>query len=89
MNRACVSSPKRRTTLTLPSEALLKAQKIAHLRSANLSAVVSEALEDLLRAHAAAERGDEVFNGYKRAFAGFSERELMVLDGFIPETSGQ
>jgi hypothetical protein len=90
MNRGCQSvQSKRRTRLTLPSESLQKAESLARSRSANLSTIVAEALDELLRTHSVAERGEEVFKAYQHAFTGFSERELMVLDGFIPETAGK
>jgi hypothetical protein len=78
-------SLSRRTTLTLPAEALTQAERIAHARRVNLSTVVSEALSEGLRLHAAAERGEEVLNAYKKAFGGFSNDEMSLLDGIILE----
>lgn len=31
--------------------------------------------------HAATERSEQVLNAYKKAFSGFSDEEMMVLDG--------
>ena len=76
---------KRRTTLTLPAAALQQAEKIARRRSVNLSTVVSEVLSEGLRLHTAAERSQEVLDGYRRAFHGFSEEEMALLDGVILE----
>ena len=76
----------RRTTLTLPADSLLAAQRIARARKINLSTVVSEALSDGLRAFAAAERSEEVLRAYQKAFAGFSEQELLILDGVLPDS---
>ncbi len=76
---------KRRTTLTLPADSLVKAERIARAKKINLSTVISEALSDGLRAHAAAERSEEVLNAYKRAFSGFTEEEAAILDGIILE----
>jgi hypothetical protein len=74
---------KRRTTLTLPADSLQQAERIARAKRVNLSTVISEALSDGLRMHAAAERSDEVLNSYKRAFTGFSDEEMWVLDGVL------
>ena len=71
----------RRTTLTLPADSLLTAQRIAQAWRVNLSTVISEALADGLRAFTAAERSEQVLRTYQKAFAGFSERELLILDG--------
>jgi hypothetical protein len=70
---------KRRTTLTLPADSLLQAERIA--RKVSLSTVISEALSDGLRMHTAAERSDDVLSAYKRAFTGFSDEEMSILDG--------
>lgn len=74
---------KRRTTLTLPADALRQAERIARARKVNLSTVISEALSEGLRRHAAAERGEKVLNAYKKAFGGFSDEEMNLLDGII------
>jgi post-segregation antitoxin (ccd killing protein) len=78
---------KQRTTLTLPSDSLAKAKSIARTRRVNLSAVISEALSEGLRLHAATERSEEVLNAYRRAFSGFTEEERALLDGIILEPS--
>jgi hypothetical protein len=78
-------SSKRRTTLTLPADALTRAENIARARKVNLSTVVSEALSEGLQRHTAAERGQEILNTYKRAFGGFSDEEMNLLDGIILE----
>jgi post-segregation antitoxin (ccd killing protein) len=76
---------KRRTTLTLPSDSLGRAERIARARKVNLSTVVAEALDEGLRAHEAAERSEQVFNAYRRAFSGFTDTEVAILDGIILE----
>lgn len=38
-------------------------------------------LSDGLRTHTARERSEQVLSAYKKAFNGFSEEELLVLDG--------
>jgi post-segregation antitoxin (ccd killing protein) len=78
-------SLKRRTTLTLPADALTQAERIARARRVNLSTVVSEALSDGLRRQTAAERSEDVLNAYKKAFGGFSDHEMSLLDGIILE----
>ena len=76
-------SAKRRTTLTLPSEVLAYAERIARSRKINLSTVISEALAAGLRAQQAAERSDQVLKSYRQAFSGFSEPEMLLLDGVL------
>ena len=80
-----INPVKRRTTLTLPADSLLQAERIARAKRVNLSTVISEALSDGLRMHAAAERSNEVLSAYKRAFTGFSDEEMLVLDGVVLE----
>ena len=82
-------SKKRRTTLTLPADSLTEAQRIAHARKVNLSTVIAEALSDGLRLQTAAGRSEEVLENYKRAFSGFSEQELAILDGVLIESTAR
>jgi len=76
---------KRRTTLTLPADALSQAERIARARKVTLSTVISEALSEGLRQHSAAERGEQVLKAYHRAFGAFSDEEMSLLDGIILE----
>jgi Post-segregation antitoxin CcdA len=76
---------KRRTTLTLPADSLTEAQRIAHSRRVNLSTVIAEALHEGLRLQKAGERSEEVLQSYKKAFSGFSDEEMSILDGIILE----
>jgi len=76
---------KRRTTLTLPADSLTEAERIARARRVNLSTVISEALSEGLRVHAAAERSEQVLSAYKNALSGFSDEEISILDGIILE----
>lgn len=80
---------KRRTTLTLPADSLTEAQRIARTRKVNLSTVIAEALCEGLRLQAAAERSEEVLEGYKKAFSGFSDEEMSILDGVILEPAAR
>ncbi len=79
------SQSKRRTTLTLPTDSLTLAERIARARKVNLSTVVSEALSEGLRLSQASERGKQVLNSYRLPFAGFSDDEIAILDGIILE----
>ena len=82
---SAASTRKRRTTLTLPSDSLMQAERIARARKVNLSTVIAEALSDGLRVYTAAQRSEEVLNAYRKAFTGFTEEEAAILDGIIPE----
>jgi len=79
------SPRKRRTTLTLPVDALGQAERIARARHVNLSVVVAEALASGLRMERARERSAQVMRDYQEAFRGFTDEEMMILDGIIPE----
>ena len=83
--RHTADTAKRRTTLTLPVDSLLQAERIARARRVNLSTVISEALSNGLRMHTAAERSEEVLKAYNKAFTGFSDEEILVLDGILLE----
>jgi post-segregation antitoxin (ccd killing protein) len=78
---------KRRTTVTLPADSLAEAEKIARQRKVNLSTVISEALAEGLRLHAASQRSERVLAAYKKAFGGFTDDEMAILDGVILESS--
>jgi len=86
MKRQHYAKPaKRRTTLTLPADTLSRAERIARQRKVSLSSVVAEALDEGLRVHATAERGEDVLKAFQQPFAGLSDREMMILDGIILE----
>jgi len=79
-------TPKQvRTTISLPAASLTAAKRAAKARRVTLSTVVAEALNDSLKQQQAKERAKATFARYQRAFAGFSDEELMILDGIIPE----
>ena len=81
-----MNAPKQvRTTISLPVASLAAAKRAAKVRRVKLSTVVAEALDDSLKQQQAKERAKATFARYQRAFAGFSEEELMILDGIIPE----
>jgi post-segregation antitoxin (ccd killing protein) len=81
------TSNKRRTTLTLPTDSLAQAERVARSRHVNLSTVVSEALSEGLKVYADAERSRQVLSSYQKAFSGFSAEELLALDGILLEES--
>lgn len=85
--RSHLSSPvkKQRTTVTLPAKSLREAHRIARARKVNLSTVIAEALSEGLRQQTAAERSEGVLEGYKKAFADFTDDEMAILDGVILE----
>ena len=83
MKRSVQARAKRRTTLTLPADSLRQAERIARSRNVNLSTAVADVLDQGLRLHAATRRADEIMNAYRQAFAGFSDEEMMLLDGII------
>ena len=80
-----IKAKKQRTTLTLPSDSLNKAKNIARARGVNLSTAISEALAEGLRLHAATERSEEVLTLYRKAFSGFTDDEMSLLDGIVHE----
>ena len=79
---------KRRTTLTLPCDSLLQAQKIARTRRVNLSTVISEVVAAGLQLENARHRRGQILDNYRKAFTGFSGEELAILDGIILEPAG-
>jgi hypothetical protein len=83
--RSLTKVKNQRTTLTLPFDSLAKAKSIARARRVNLSTVISEVLSEGLQLHAAAERSEEVLALYRKAFSGFTDDDLSILDGVILE----
>ena len=76
---------KRRTTLTLPADSLAEASRLARIKKVNLSAVIAEALAEGLRQQTTNERSEEVLARYQRAFSGFTDEEMFLLDGIVLE----
>ena len=71
--------------MTLPADTLTEAQRIARARHVRLSTVVAEALAYGLQSQTAAERSQDIVNGYLKAFSGLSDDKMMILDGIILE----
>jgi flagellar biosynthesis protein FliR len=84
-NRHRSAEKKRRTTLTLAVDSLTQAERIARSRKVSVSTVISEALSEGLRVHAALQRSDFVLNAFKQAFTGFADAEIATLGGNILE----
>jgi hypothetical protein len=78
-------SGSRRTTLTLPTGCLEVAERIARERHLNLSSVVAEALQRGLREQEQGQRSEAILQAYSTAFAGFTDDELLLLDGIVAE----
>jgi hypothetical protein len=80
---------KRRTTLTIPVETLAAAERIARIRRVNLSVIVSEVLEEGLRAKEAAtlegERRVQAWERYRQSLSRLTDEEMLLLDGIIME----
>ncbi|HVN03671.1 MAG TPA: hypothetical protein VMT86_04585 [Bryobacteraceae bacterium] len=78
---------KRRTTLTLPAESLCAAERIARTRKVNLSVVISEVIEEGLRARTEAKReGDRrlrIWETYRQSLSDLSEDQRVLLDGIV------
>ncbi|MDX2180820.1 MAG: hypothetical protein SFV18_14580 [Bryobacteraceae bacterium] len=84
MNRRRVPIPaKRRTTLTLPTDSLRQVEALAMQKGVTASAIVAGMISDGLSAQAAAKRGRDVVEAYRRAFDGFTEEERLLLDGIV------
>lgn len=84
---------KRRTTLTIPVETLAAAERIARSRKVNLSVIVSEVLEEGLRAKEAAalegERRVQAWEAYRQAHSRLTDEEKLLLDGIIMEPTDE
>lgn len=81
--RSGAAVKKRRTTLTLPADSLAEAHRLARIKRVNLSAVIAEALAEGLRQQTVTERSEEVLERYQKAFSGFTEEEIFLLDGIV------
>jgi hypothetical protein len=75
----------RQTTLTLPVDALTRAARIARARRVTLSTVISEAVSEGLRVNAPLEHSKQDFEAWTKAFSGFTDDEMAILDGIILE----
>jgi len=71
--------------VTLAADSLTQAKRIARDRNVSLGTIISEALSEGLRVQEASERSEQILEAYRKAFAGFSEEEMAILDGVILE----
>jgi len=78
---------KRRTTLSIPVETLAAAERIARLRKVNLSVIVSEVLEEGLRAKEAAalegQRRVQAWEAHRQSFARLTKEDQQALSGIF------
>lgn len=51
----------------------------------NLRAVIAQALAKGLRQQAVTERSEEILERYQEAFSGFTDDEILLLDGIVLE----
>jgi predicted transcriptional regulator len=81
------ASPKtRRTTLTLPEDLVRKAEQLARQRRQTLSASIAELMEQSLRSYRfKQDNKHDSLDSLRRAFAPFTEEEMLLLDGIIME----
>jgi hypothetical protein len=79
----------RRITPTLPVESLTRAARIARARRVTLSTVISEAISEGLRVRAPLERPKQDFEAWAKAFSGFTDDEMAILDGILLEPVGK
>ena len=61
------------------------AERIARERHLNLSSVIGEALRRGLWEEEQAQRSEALVQAYSKAFANFSEDELLLMDGVVTE----
>jgi hypothetical protein len=79
----------RRTTLTLPQDLVEQAERLARQRRQTLSAAVAGLMEQSLRSHRLERNsGPNVLESLQRAFAPFSDEEMLLLDGIVMEPVG-
>jgi macrodomain Ter protein organizer (MatP/YcbG family) len=76
----------RRTTLTLPEDLVRKAEHLAKQRRQTLSASIAELMEQSLRSYRFKQANDHsTLKSLQKAFAPFTEEEMLLLDGIIME----
>jgi hypothetical protein len=76
----------RRTTLTLPEPLVEQAERLARQRRQTLSAAVAGLMEQSLRSYRLEQNvGPNVLQSLQKAFAPFSDEEMLLLDGIVME----
>ena len=78
----------RRTTLTLPEDLVRKAEQLARQRRQTLSASIAELMEQSLGSYRLQQANNHsTLKSLQKAFAPFTEEEMLLLDGIILEPS--
>ena len=78
----------RRTTLTLPEDLVRKAEQLARQRRQTLSASIAELMEQSLGSYRLQQANNHsTLTSLQKAFAPFTEEEMLLLDGIILEPS--
>ena len=87
LGRGRSSRPRtRRTTLTLPEPLIEQAERLARQRRQTLSAAVAGLMEQSLRSYRLEQHGGpNVLESLQKAFAPFSDEEMLLLDGIVME----
>ena len=83
MKRSKHTNGTRRTTVTLRAAALRKAEQLARERNVTLSTVIGDGLDILLHNHDSARQRQAAWKAYSQSLSGFSQDQLMVLDGIM------
>ncbi len=84
--RKVLRSRTRRTTLTLPEPLVEQAERLAKQRRQTLSAAVAGLMEQSLRSYRLEQHGGpNVLQSLQKAFAPFSDEEMLLLDGIVME----
>src|SRR5260370_39066578 len=79
----------RRKTLTLPQHLVAQAERLAKQRRQTLSAAVAGLMEQSLRSYRLQQSGGpNVLESLQKAFAPFSDEEMLLLDGIVMEPVG-
>src|SRR5579864_4091176 len=79
----------RRTTLTLPQTLIEQAERLARMRHQTLSAAVAGLMEQSLRSYRLEQNGGpNVLESLQKAFAPFTDEEMLLLDGIVMEPAG-
>jgi hypothetical protein len=74
----------RRTTLTLPSELVNKAERLAKQKRQTLSAVVAGLMEQSLRGYAMQPVGNSnALESLRKPFGSLTEDEMLLVDGIV------
>jgi hypothetical protein len=78
---------KRSTTLSIPVKTLAAAERIARLRKVNLSVIVSEVLEEGLRAKEEAalegQRRVQAWEAHRQSFARLTKEQQEMVNGIF------